>query len=198
MNYVLGSVFWIFWIMWFFPRKYKYRCIRVYVWSKDDIHVIWMWIWLMLKNISLLDIIWILWFVRFAHSPPNFIFWLGRLIFSVSINSHPDSIYIYAMSMDIRTNINKPRFYTYCKLDCHYFTIYPLAIFYANAKNKFYKHIFYLLTAFCLYACEFESSSGKVYSIQHYVIKFVSDVRQVGGFVLVIRFHPPIKLTVTI
>jgi len=24
--------------------------------------------------------------------------------------------------------------------------------------------------------CEFESSSGKVYSIQHYVIKFVSDL----------------------
>jgi hypothetical protein len=41
-----GSVFWIFWIMWFFPRKHKYRCIRVYVWSKDDKHVIWMWIWL--------------------------------------------------------------------------------------------------------------------------------------------------------
>ena len=89
-----GSVFWIFWIMWFFPRKYKYRCIRVYVWFKDDKHVIWMWIWLILKNISLLDRIWSLWLVRFAHSPTNFIFWLGRLIFSVSINSHPDNIYI--------------------------------------------------------------------------------------------------------
>jgi hypothetical protein len=31
-----GSVFWIFWIMWFFPRKYKYRCIRIYAWFKDD------------------------------------------------------------------------------------------------------------------------------------------------------------------
>jgi hypothetical protein len=29
-----------------------------------------------------------------VHSPTNFIFWLGRLIFSVSINSHPDNIYI--------------------------------------------------------------------------------------------------------
>ena len=26
-----GNVFWIFWIVWFFPRKYKYKCIRVYV-----------------------------------------------------------------------------------------------------------------------------------------------------------------------
>ena len=94
-----GSVFWIFWIMWFFPRKYKYRCIRVYIRFKDDKHVIWMWIWLIQKNISLLDRIWSLWLVRFAHSPPNFISWLGRLIFSVSINSHPDNIYILITSI---------------------------------------------------------------------------------------------------
>ena len=80
----------------FSPRKYKYRCICVYVWFKDDKHVIWMWIWLILKNISLLDRIWSLWLVRFTHSPPNFIFCLGRPIFSVSINSHPDNIYISA------------------------------------------------------------------------------------------------------
>ena len=36
---------------------------------------------------------------------------------------------------------------------------------------------------------------GEVYSIQHYVIKFVSDLRQVGGFLRVFRFPPPIKLT---
>ena len=39
---------------------------------------------------------------------------------------------------------------------------------------------------------------GKVYSIQHYVIKFASDLRQVGGFLWVLRFPPPIKLTATI
>ena len=39
---------------------------------------------------------------------------------------------------------------------------------------------------------------GKVYSIQHYVITFVSDLRQVGGFLRVFRFPPPIKLTATI
>jgi hypothetical protein len=33
--------------------------------------------------------------------------------------------------------------------------------------------------------------------IQHYVIKFVSDLRQVGGFIWVLRFPPPIKLTAT-
>ena len=31
---------------------------------------------------------------------------------------------------------------------------------------------------------------GEVYSIQHYVIKFVSDLRQVGGFLQVLRFPP--------
>ena len=36
---------------------------------------------------------------------------------------------------------------------------------------------------------------GEVHSIQRYVIKFVSDFRQVDGF---LRFPPPIKLTATI
>ena len=43
--------------------------------------------------------------------------------------------------------------------------------------------------------CEFESRSGR--GVQHYVIKFVSDLRQVGGFLQVFRFPPPIKLTAT-
>ena len=39
---------------------------------------------------------------------------------------------------------------------------------------------------------------GEVYSIQHYVIKFDSDLRDVCGFLWVLRFPPPIKLIVTI
>ena len=39
---------------------------------------------------------------------------------------------------------------------------------------------------------------GEMYSIQHYVIKFVSDLRLVGGFLRGLRFPPPIKLTTTI
>ena len=35
---------------------------------------------------------------------------------------------------------------------------------------------------------------GEVYSIQHYVIKFVSDLQHVGGFLQIFRFPPPIKL----
>jgi hypothetical protein len=43
---------------------------------------------------------------------------------------------------------------------------------------------------------EFESRSGL--GVQHYVIKFVSDLRQVGGFLQVLWFPPQIKLTATI
>jgi hypothetical protein len=39
---------------------------------------------------------------------------------------------------------------------------------------------------------------GEVYSIQHYVIKFVSDLRQFSCFHQVLRIPPPIKLTATI
>ena len=39
---------------------------------------------------------------------------------------------------------------------------------------------------------------GEVYSIQHYVIKFVSELRQVCGFPRILQFPPPIKLTATI
>ena len=34
--------------------------------------------------------------------------------------------------------------------------------------------------------------------IQHYVIKFVSDLRQIGGFLQVLQFPPPVTLTATI
>ena len=37
-----------------------------------------------------------------------------------------------------------------------------------------------------------------VYSMYHYVIKFISDLQQVGGFLHILRFPPPIKLTATI
>ena len=39
---------------------------------------------------------------------------------------------------------------------------------------------------------------GEVYSIQHYVIKLVSDLQQVDGFLQVLWFPPSIKLIATI
>jgi hypothetical protein len=51
----------------------------------------------------------------------------------------------------------------------------------------------YVISAYHHWWCEFESRSGC--GVQHYVIKFVSDLRQVDGFLLVLRFLPPMKLT---
>ena len=42
------------------------------------------------------------------------------------------------------------------------------------------------------------SIHGEIYSIQHYAIKLVSDLRQAGDFPRVLRFPPPIKLIATI
>jgi len=39
---------------------------------------------------------------------------------------------------------------------------------------------------------------GEVDSMQHCVMKFFSDMRHVGGFLPVLRFPPPIKLTATV
>jgi hypothetical protein len=38
---------------------------------------------------------------------------------------------------------------------------------------------------------------GEVYSIQHYVIKYVSDLRLIVVFFWVLLFPPPIKLITT-
>ena len=54
----------------------------------------------------------------------------------------------------------------------------------------------YAISAYHYWCCEFESRSGR--GVQHYVIKFVSDLQQIGGFLRVLRFPPPIKLTATI
>jgi hypothetical protein len=43
-----------------------------------------------------------------------------------------------------------------------------------------------------------KSKSGEVYSIQHYVIKFVGDLQQVSGFLQILWFPPPIKPTAMI
>jgi hypothetical protein len=40
--------------------------------------------------------------------------------------------------------------------------------------------------------------SNPTQAMQHYVIKFVSGLQQVGGFLRVLRFPPQIKLAATI
>jgi hypothetical protein len=50
------------------------------------------------------------------------------------------------------------------------------------------------ISAYHHWSCEFEPRSWWGVLIQHYVIEFVSDLQQVGGFLRVLRFPPPIKL----
>jgi hypothetical protein len=49
----------------------------------------------------------------------------------------------------------------------------------------------YAISAYHHLCCEFQSRSGR--GVQHYVIKFVSDLRQVRSFLRVLLFPPPIK-----
>ena len=56
--------------------------------------------------------------------------------------------------------------------------------------------ISYLYAISAYHHCKFKSRSGR--GVQRYVIKFVSDLRQVSGFLRVLHFPPPIKLTATI
>jgi len=49
----------------------------------------------------------------------------------------------------------------------------------------------YTISAYHHWSSHFESRSAEVFSIQHYVIKFVSFLRA-------LRFPPPIKLAATI
>jgi hypothetical protein len=52
----------------------------------------------------------------------------------------------------------------------------------------------YAISAYNHKSCEFEPAHDEVYSIQHYVIKIVCDMWQVGSF---LRFPQPINLTTT-
>ena len=54
----------------------------------------------------------------------------------------------------------------------------------------------YAISAYQHWCCEFEYRSGP--GVQNYVIKFVSDLRLVGGFLRFRWFPPPIKLAATI
>jgi hypothetical protein len=56
----------------------------------------------------------------------------------------------------------------------------------------------YAISAYHHERCEIEFRSVEVYSVQHYVIQHVSDLRLVGGFLRVLRFPPPIKQVATI
>ena len=69
-----------------------------------------------------------------------------------------------------------------------------------NCPSKF--NLYYLVTvqsvAITTKVVSLNPVHIEVYSIQHYVIKFVSDLRQVSGFLRVLGFPPPVKLAAMI
>ena len=75
-----------------------------------------------------------------------------------------------------------------------YFLIFPFTKYNHCQGCHGCDHMVFGFATTCTYAIsayEFESHSDEVYSIQHYVIRFVSDLRQVSGFPLVLWFPPP-------
>ena len=56
----------------------------------------------------------------------------------------------------------------------------------------------YKISAYHHKHLEFESRSGEVYSLEHCVIKYDSDLWQVGGFLRLLRFPPQIQQSATI
>ena len=75
--------------------------------------------------------------------------------------------------------------------------IYVVRFFPIQTRKSFHQIslIVYEDTRFSSKSVNSNPDHGEVYSIQHYVIKFVSDLRQVGGFLRVIQFPPQTKLT---
>jgi len=59
-------------------------------------------------------------------------------------------------------------------------------------------YLFTYLLTITTKAVSSNPAHGEMYSIQHYVIIFVCDLRQVCGFLGVLRCPSPIKLTATI
>jgi hypothetical protein len=80
----------------------------------------------------------------------------------------------------------------------HYW-IFNYNYIYCREFGKFLSYL-PLFTTMCCFLCTSvtTSLSGELYSIQHYVIMFVSDLRHVSDFLRILQFPPPVKLTTMI
>jgi hypothetical protein len=84
------------------------------------------------------------------------------------------------------THLTSSNFFHYCSFHIEYRTSRGRRVCIGFTTT-------YAISAYHHWCCGFESRSGR--GVQQYVIKFVSDLWQVGGFLL---FPPTIKLTATI
>ena len=62
--------------------------------------------------------------------------------------------------------------------------------------SRYFVNNTYAISAYHHQRCEFESRSWR--GVLDTTLKFVSNLRQLGGFLRVLWFPPPIKLTTTI
>ena len=81
---------------------------------------------------------------------------------------------------------------TECKVEVEVLYIYSsnnLVSYGGNRRGRDRSWIDHYLCNQCLVVSN--PAHGDVYCIQHYVIKFISDLRLVSGFLRVLRFAPP-------
>ena len=56
----------------------------------------------------------------------------------------------------------------------------------------------FVIHKICHFFLYYQWRESTICMVQHYMIKFVRDLRQVGGFLWILRFPPLIKLTAMI
>jgi len=94
--------------------------------------------------------------------------------------------------------------YDFCHEIGYYANLKLLCTVHANISFQvFAKKLIHLISTDLVIQCttyvwNIQRKNSEVYSIQHYVIKFVIDLWQVGGFLWVLRIPPSIKLDTTI
>ena len=99
-------------------------------------------------------------------------------------STQPGYIFIY-----LKHNIQVPDSLAHGKVGSiqHYIEVIEVVI-----AQKLDLHLHMQSVSITTKVVSLNPAHGEMYFIQHYVIKFVSDLRQVGGFLKVLLFPPPI------
>ena len=88
----------------------------------------------------------------------------------------------------------------FCDIQFHYRFVSPCTLVITilslgkSSSMCYYITVIDFLHIFFTNVVSSNNSHGEVYSIQDYLMQFVSDLQHVGGFTRVLQFPPPIKL----
>ena len=126
---------------------------------------------------------------------------LHKLLHSSRFHREITKSYIILINMILTTRLSEINTMQISLISCFcngFFELFPCFLILMRDRRRHDRMVVgvtttYAISAFHHWCCEFESRSGR--GVQHYVITFVTDCRQVGGF---LRFSSPIKLTATI